>query len=133
MASLEEYTLARDSIHNVEGLRRDMRRNAAGYKSDVASARLTVVQAAEIMGQDAREYLRRLSWQDRVDTPGSLRVKLGNGFAVLGVVLAEVRLAVNEMRAAAEALRDASKATAAEINTTADAVLARVAAHETVW
>ena len=133
MATLEEHALARDSIHNLEGLRRDIRRNAVGYKADIASARLTLAQSARIMDEDAKEFLRRIGWQDRIDTPGPLRVKLGNGLTALGASLVEVRAAVNELRGAAQALRDAAKTTVAEIDAASDALLAAVVAHETVW
>ena len=132
MARLEEYTLARDTVQNVEGLRRDMRRNAAGYKADRLSSRLSIAQLGQVMAQDASEYVRRLGWQDRVDT-GALRLTLANGLAALGIPPTEVRAAVSELKTTATALRDAPKETAADIDAAADAVLATVAQHETVW
>ena len=132
MATLEEYALARDTIQNLEGLRRDMRRNALGYKADNATGRVSLAQLAVIINQDAAEYLRRLGWQDRVDSL-SIRLKLSNGLSALSVTIQEVRGAVAELKAAATVLRDAAKMTTAEIDMAADSVLNSVTAHERVW
>ena len=132
MATLEEHALARDTIQNLEGLRRDMRRNALGYKTDTASGRVPLAQLAIVIGQDATEYLRRLGWQDRVDT-GTIRVKLSNGLSALSVTIQDVLGAVTELRAATIALRNAPKMTTVEIDAAADGVLNSITAHELVW
>ena len=132
MATLEEYALARDTAQNLEGLRRDMRQNALGYKADRLSGRVPLATLTGVMSQDAVQYLRRLDWQDRVDA-GPIRVRLLNGLTALGLVASEVRAVVSELRAASAALRDAPKATDMDLDAAADAVLAAVTVHDTVW
>ena len=132
MATLEEYALARDTIQNLEGLRRDMRRNALGYKADSVSGRVPLTQLSIVMTQDAEQYLRRLGWQDRVDT-APIKIKLSNGLSALSVTIQDVRAAVTELKAAATTLRNAPKTTSTEIEAAADGVLTSVIVHEFVW
>jgi len=131
MATFEEYKLAADAAHNLEGLRRDMRSNANGYIRDLNNRSLT--ELATVMTQDANEYLRRIGWVTRLTGDATLRAKLVNGLTALGLTVTEGQNSVAELRTAAQNLRDVVKTTSLDITAAANAVLAAVSSHETVW
>ena len=131
--TLEEYTLARDTIQNLESLRRNMRRNAQGYQADLTSGRVPFDQLVVVMGQDAQQYLRRLAWQDTLAADGVKRTKLATGLTAMGLVPAEIVDVIVELKAAANTLSSAPKGTPADARDAADALLASVAEHAMVW
>lgn len=132
MANFEAVQMVLHTIQNMEGLRKDSRRNAVGYKADVGG-RLTVLQTAEIMKGDAAEYLKRLRWQKNIiDTPAK-KTKLLNGLAVFGITEAEATSAYLEMKASADTTIAATLTTQAEIEARSDAILTEVTEHDTVW
>src|SRR3989304_6748742 len=113
MATFEEYKLAADAAHNLEGLRRDMRSNANGYIRDLNNRSLT--ELATVMTQDANEYLRRIGWVTRLTGDATLRAKLVNGLTALGLTVTEGQNSVAELRTAAQNLRDVVKTTSLDI------------------
>lgn len=132
MANFEAAQMILHTIQNMEGLRKDMRANAVGYKADV-QGRLTISQAAKIMKGDATEYLKRLQWQKSIiDTPAK-KTKLFNGLAVFGITEAEVISAYLEMKASADNTIAATLTTKTEIEARTDAILTEVSEHDTVW
>lgn len=132
MGALENIKLLLDLVANLEGLRRDMRRNAQGYKDNLAAGR-PLIRVAEIARQDANEYRRRLDWHRRFDTPGLLRNKLLDGLARLNVPIQETLTAWQQLSAAADTLAAAPMTTDAELVLASDALLATVDGSDTLW
>jgi len=133
MATFEQIQLIFDVVRNIEGLRRDARDNAQGYKNAVTSGK-AISEIIAIMNEDANEYLRRLQWlRTVVDTPAK-RTKLLAGLAVFGVTEAEAIALYQELKASADATIAATLTTAQDINNRADAILtSEVLAHDTLW
>lgn len=116
--TLNAFYLIMQTAQNLQGLRRDMRQNAAGYKQAVASS-LPPQLSATIL-QDCDQYDRRIGW---------ITTLLGNaGFLAalteVGVDSAAVIQTCTDLQTAATALRTAPLATRQDIVAAANALLA---------
>lgn len=132
MATFEQIQLIFDVVRNLEGLRRDARSNAQDYKKAVLAGR-NAPDIITAMKQDANEYLRRLQWlRTVIDTPAK-KTKLLTGLAQFGITEAEAVALYQELKTSADATVAATITTVQNITNRADAILAEVPAHDTLW
>lgn len=137
MPTTEQMQLALDFMQNLQGLRRDMRRNAQSYKDTVTAGLVSLTAVLDVMRQDADQYqtVRLGRYAQRLLSNAAVRTKLLAGMTAFGVALADLQSLYSELKTAADAFQTAATAaqTAADVNAAADALLAAVAAHDTVW
>jgi len=129
MATFEQIGLVFQIIHNIYGLVANMRDNADGYKTQLATR--PVADIAAVMVADAMQYKRRVQWI--------------TDLAARNLALFDASLgALNLTRADAISLRDtllgvtnhtqaANLTSSTEITTEADYILATVPSFERLW
>ena len=132
-ATLEEFNILMQTNQNIEGLRRNMRDNATGYKTSIATNRLTVAQCADIMRQDATEYKRRIKMMSDFYADPAKNTKLVNGLTAIGAQRSELVGYAVEMKSAADTVLSATLETASDINTVSDNLLSSVPSHDTIF
>lgn len=135
MATFEELKLVQQSHQNFEGLRKDMRANAQGYLAALSQGK-TVAVVAAVFSRNTTEYLRRLDWAITAWNDLAIRAKIQSGLAAWSLQQAELTGFYTEMKAAADAEQVAVTAgldTALKIQTAANATLAAVVAHTSIW
>lgn len=135
MATFEELKLVQQSHQNFEGLRKDMRANAQGYLAALSQGK-TVTSVAAVFSRNTTEYLRRLDWAIAAWNDLTIRAKIQSGLAAWSLQQAELTGFYTEMKAAADAEQVAVSAgldTALKIQTAANATLAAVGAHTSIW
>ncbi|MBW1725983.1 MAG: hypothetical protein JRJ62_00095 [Deltaproteobacteria bacterium] len=133
MATLEEISLILDSISNINGLRKDVRRNAEGYMQSLANGQ-TYLEVDAIIREDLVQYTRRLDWQKVIFLSGANSTKLGNGAAALGLTNADLIAAHNEVRTVVDFLDSQPAATSdASIESAKNYILNNIAQYVTVW
>lgn len=130
---MERLLLIFQTMQNIQGLRKNMRDNALGYKSAVAADAGKAAQIAVIMSQDATQYLARIQWQQNLLDGGANQSKMSEALSGLGSSLSEMQSKMSELQTAANNLSSALKTSVAEINTASDAVLSQVAAATYVY
>lgn len=134
MATFEDLKLIFQAHANLENLRRDMRANAQAYKAAIATR--TVEQIVPVMIENTTEYLKRLKWSADAWADLAIRAKVQSGLAALSIPQSELTGAYQELKAVADAERtaqDAGITTAPGITAAADATLAGIASHATIW
>lgn len=135
MATFEELKLVQQSHQNFEGLRKDMRGNAQGYLDALSQGR-SVAAVAEVFSRNTAEYLRRLNWAITAWNDLVIRAKIQNGLTAWSLQQSELTGFYTEMKTAADAEQAAVTAgldTVLKIQTAANATLAAVAAHSSIW
>lgn len=134
MATIEEITLALQTVQNLAGLRDDMRRNAADYKARLARGE-DVASVAKVLTDDNTQYRRRIGWVKRVaaDLTTGGRTRLANGLLALGIDLTTAESYLTELEAVANRVGASPPSTSAEVGAAADDYLASVAEEERIW
>lgn len=131
MVTMEEITLAFDVVRNLEGIRKDMRRNAVAYKNLLSTE--SVIDIATIMKQDASEYLKRLNWHIPIISISNKNQLLLNGLASLNIDNAELILSIQELRISAEATLKETLETKKSIDKRSAKILVEIIEHTTLW
>jgi hypothetical protein len=126
--SIEASYIGQQLKDNIGRMVSNMRDNATQYKSDVASARLTVAQVAVIMVADADEFLRRI--QLIVDLATRNNTKYQAALTSNGWPGSEVNSLRTTLVGSCDHVKAASLTTQAEIEAEADAILATVPIFE---
>jgi hypothetical protein len=128
MATFDQIALALQLVQNLQGLKRDMRANATGYKRQLAAGKVTA-DVGDVAARDASEYLRRLDWH------GAVMAKDKDAALVaLGIDPTEESALVDSLRIIATGQQDAlSVKDAGAISAAADAVLAATPDPLTLW
>jgi hypothetical protein len=131
MTTFERFQLLSHAIQNLEGLRKDMRRNAQAYATQAQSATLTVAQITSIVSQDATQYQIRLAWVANI--PDDIRAEMASWLPTIGMDASELVSAYQELKAAADAQQNAALTTYAQIINGATAILNMIPAHYSLW
>lgn len=118
---------------NLTGLQRDMVNNAKTHKAMCVAQSPEVATVGTYATSSGTAYLVRLQWVIDLRNDSVRRQRLVDMLASVGWTEQEIVEYVTALRAAAIALRDASKATYAEITAACDAVLAAVDMPESLW
>lgn len=134
MATIEEITLALQTVQNLAGLRDDMRQNAADYKARLARGQ-DATSIARVLNANNQQFRRRIGWVKTLaqDVADGGRAKLVNGLTALGLDLTHVDAYFTELSAVADRVAASPPATAAEITAAADDYLASVAQERRLW
>lgn len=132
MATFEDLKLILQTHRNLENLRRDMRGNAQSYLTAVAAGKPLAGIATTIRG-NTTEYLRRLAWALTAWNDLPTRAKIQSGLAAWSLQQSELTGAYTELKTAADAEDLAPVSTAVQIQALANATLAAVPAHTSIW
>lgn len=131
--SISKRRLINQIEQNLTGLQRDMHNNALSHKAmaQAQSPALAVLQS--FVADCVAQYLRRLQWIIDLRSDPARRQRLVDMLASAGWTEQEVIDYVTALRNAAIALRDAPRATFAQINNACDAMTAAVDKPESLW
>jgi hypothetical protein len=133
LTNLHKGRVADQVAQNLVGLQTDMRRNATLHKS-AAQAQSVPLDTLQTWVQTcALEYLRRFKWITDLRADPVRKQRLLDAIAAKGWVETDIVDVLTPMRQAAITLRDASKASYADIITACDAVLSAVEAPDSLW
>lgn len=131
--TIEQFRILFQVIENMEGLRRDMRQNAARYKADGISGRISLASVITVMRGDAAEYNRRLDWVLNATQTARISNKLDAAIAALGLVRTELIADYTAMRTVANQQASVALSDLASVNAAADSLLAFLPAHDFLW
>jgi acyl-CoA synthetase (AMP-forming)/AMP-acid ligase II len=132
-ATFAQIQITLDFVRNLEGLRLDIRRNVQAAQALIANDPTKLAQLAALIAQDCQEYLNRRLGTYAAEFIAAHLSDLQAGAAALSLSPAEATAAINEMRAAVQALAAADMTTVANLNAALAAVLIAVPAHTNLF
>jgi hypothetical protein len=130
MATMESLILGFRAVEWLSQVRRNIRQNAQEYKAQAALPGANFAAIGAVMTADAQELLKTIHGIEDIASVPTRRTKLVEFLTVFGITLQQENAVLTELENAAEALRDATKTTKAQIDAASDAVLAAVANYD---
>lgn len=130
--SLESLSILLDSVSNLNGLRRDIKNNAAGYLSALSNG-VPVDDVVAVINADFAQYKRRLGWQKTLaDTPAE-RAKLSSAAQGVGADINEIIGIYQELVTPVDYVIANPPATAVDVAQMADYLNNNISTYTTVW
>lgn len=130
---MHAFRILNQCMTNLVQLQRDVRSNAAAWKSMAQGQTQPIVTIAGFMTTAAAAYSTRLGWLDALQANTSLWNRVRTIWTVLGGTAADFNDIVTPLRAVANQLPLADKSSYAAIITACDQILAAVDAPDTLW
>lgn len=130
-ATLESVGLSHQIIQNIYGLVQNVNDNAAAYKRDLSSGRLTIEQLEANMKGDAVQYVRRVKWVEDLITRN--QAEFNRAIAALGIDPTEVQDTLTTLRDISETTQAARLDSPETVGAEADRILAVAPKYERIF
>lgn len=118
---------------NLSGLQGDMRNNAITWRALAVAQTQSVATLAQWMNDAATQYQTRLAWVTTVQADAVIWPKLAALWALLGGTNADFNNVTTPLKAVADQLGPAAKATYAQIIGVCDQITTAINAPLSLW